>query len=155
MEQLPGLIKDLALILMAAAVVTVLFRRIKQPLILGYIIAGFLVGPYLSLTPTVADKENIETLAHMGVIFLLFSLGLEFSFKKLVRVGGAASITAFVEMIFILLAGYYFGRWMGWSFMDSIFLGGMLASSSTTITIKALDELGLKAKQLQGSCLVF
>lgn len=147
MEQLPGLIKDLALILISAAIVTLLFRRIKQPLVLGYILAGFLVGPHLSLTPGIVDSENIETLAQMGVIFLLFSLGLEFSFKKLVRVGGAASITALIEMIFIIFAGYYIGRWMGWSFMDSIFLGGMLASSSTTITVKAIDELGLKAKQ--------
>lgn len=147
MEHLPGLIKDLALILIAAAAVTLLFRKIKQPLVLGYIIAGFLVGPSLSLTPTVVDTENIETLAHIGVIFLLFSLGLEFSFKKLVRVGGAASITAFVEIIFITIAGYYVGRWMGWSFMDSLFLGGMLASSSTTIIIKAFDELGMKTRQ--------
>jgi len=147
MEQLPGLINDLALILISAAIVTLLFRRIRQPLVLGYIIAGFLVGPHLSLTPTIVDKENVETLAHIGVIFLLFSLGLEFSFKKLVRVGGAASITAFVEIICITIAGYYVGRWMGWSFMDSIFLGGMLASSSTTIIIKAFDELGFKTKQ--------
>jgi CPA2 family monovalent cation:H+ antiporter-2 len=147
MEHLPGLIKDLALILITAAAVTLLFRRIKQPLVLGYIIAGFLVGPHLSLTPTIVEMENIKTLAQMGVIFLLFSMGLEFSFKKLVRVGGAASITAFVEIIFILIAGFYLGRWLGWSFMDSIFLGGMLASSSTAITIKALDELGMKAKQ--------
>ncbi|MBS1736584.1 MAG: cation:proton antiporter [Bacteroidetes bacterium] len=147
MEHLPELIIDLALILITAAAVTLVFRAIKQPLVLGYIIAGFLVGPHLSLTPTIVEKENIETLAEMGVIFLLFSLGLEFSFKKLVRVGGAASITAFVEIIFILVAGFYLGKWMGWSFMDSIFLGGMLASSSTSITIKALDELGMKAKQ--------
>ncbi|MBW7838161.1 MAG: cation:proton antiporter [Chitinophagaceae bacterium] len=147
MEQLPGLIRDLALILMAAAVVTIIFRKIKQPIVLGYIIAGFLVGPHLSLTPTVVDTENVETLAHIGVIFLLFSLGLEFSFKKLVRVGGAASITALVEILFITVAGYYVGRWMGWSFMDSLFLGGMLASSSTTIIIKALDELGMKTLQ--------
>ncbi len=147
MDQLPGLIKDLALIMVAAAAITLLFRRIKQPLVLGYIIAGFLVSPHMSLTPSIVEIKNIETLAQIGVIFLLFSLGLEFSFKKLVRVGGAASITAFVEIIFILIAGFYLGRRMGWSFMDSIFLGGMLASSSTTITIKALDELGMKAKQ--------
>ncbi len=147
MEQLPGLIKDLALILVVAAFVTLLFRRLRQPVVLGYIIAGFLVGPNISLTPSVADTENVETLAHIGVIFLLFSLGLEFSFKKLIRVGGAASITAFVEITFIVIAGYYVGRWMGWSFMDSIFLGGMLASSSTTIIIKAFDDLGVKTKQ--------
>src|SRR5688572_8991799 len=110
MGHLPKLIEDLALILIAGAFVTILFRKIKQPLVLGYIIAGFLVGPYFHLTPTVADHDNIETLAEIGVIFLLFSLGLEFSFKKLVRVGGAASITAFTEIIFIVLAGYFVGQ---------------------------------------------
>lgn len=147
MGHLPGLIQDLALILIAAAITSLLFRRLKQPLVLGYILAGFLIGPHLSLTPTIADTENIETLAEMGVIFLLFSLGLEFSFKKLIRVGGSASITAFVEIIFITVAGFYLGRWMGWGRMDSLFLGGMLASSSTTITIKAFEELKIKTQQ--------
>jgi CPA2 family monovalent cation:H+ antiporter-2 len=147
MGHLPGLIQDLALILIAAAITTLLFRRLKQPLVLGYIIAGFLIGPHLSLTPTIAETENIETLAEMGVIFLLFGLGLEFSFKKLIRVGGSASITALVEIIFITVAGFYLGRWMGWGRMDSLFLGGMLASSSTTITIKAFEELKIKTQQ--------
>ena len=98
---------------MAGALVTLLFRRIRQPLVLGYIIAGFLVGPYFHLFPTVADQENIETLAEIGVIFLLFSLGLEFSFKKLVRVGASASITAMVEIIFITVSGYFVGKLMG------------------------------------------
>jgi CPA2 family monovalent cation:H+ antiporter-2 len=147
MGHLPKLIEDLALILITGAITTMIFKRIKQPLVLGYIIAGFLVGPHLSITPTVADKENIETLAEIGVIFLLFSLGLEFSFKKLMRVGGAASITAFVEIIFITVSGYLAGKWMGWSTMDSLFLGGMLASSSTTIIIRAFEELGVKTKQ--------
>ena len=147
MVHLPKLIQDLALILMTGAITTLLFRKIKQPLVLGYIIAGFLVGPHLSITPTVADNANIKTLAEIGVIFLLFSLGLEFSFKKLLRVGGAASITALVEIAFITITGYFLGRWMGWSFMDSLFLGGMLASSSTTIIIRAFDELGIKTKQ--------
>jgi CPA2 family monovalent cation:H+ antiporter-2 len=147
MGHLPPLIQDLALILIAGAITTLIFRRIRQPLVLGYIIAGFLVGPHFRLLPTVADTENIDTLAEIGVIFLLFSLGLEFSFKKLMRVGGEASITAFVEIIFITIAGYYTGIWMGWSKMDSLFLGGMLASSSTTIIIRAFDELGVKTKQ--------
>jgi monovalent cation:H+ antiporter-2, CPA2 family len=147
MVHLPKLIADLALILITGAITTLLFRKIKQPLVLGYIIAGFLVGPHLSITPTVADNENIKTLAEIGVIFLLFSLGLEFSFKKLLRVGGAASITALVEIAFITVTGYFMGRWMNWSFMDSLFLGGMLASSSTTIIIRAFDELGIKTKQ--------
>jgi CPA2 family monovalent cation:H+ antiporter-2 len=146
MGHLPKLIEDLALILIVAAITTLLFKRIKQPLVLGYIIAGFLVGPHLSLTPTVVDTANVKTLADIGVIFLLFSLGLEFSFKKLMRVGGAASITAFVEIFFITITGYFLGKLMGWSTMDSMFLGGMLASSSTTIIIKAFDELGVKTK---------
>jgi CPA2 family monovalent cation:H+ antiporter-2 len=147
MGHLPDLIRDLALILIAGAVTTLIFRKIKQPLVLGYIIAGFLVGPHFDLLPTVADNENIEILAEIGVIFLLFNLGLEFSFKKLMRVGGSASITAFVEIVFITVAGYFTGKLLGWSTMDSLFLGGMLASSSTTIIIRAFDELGVKTKQ--------
>lgn len=147
MGHLPDLIADLALILMAGAVVTLLFRKIKQPLVLGYIIAGFIVGPHFDFLPTVVDNDNIGTLAEIGVIFLLFGLGLEFSFKKLMNVGGSASITAFVEIVFITVAGYFVGKWMGWSTMDSLFLGGMLASSSTTIIIRAFDELGVKTKQ--------
>ncbi len=147
MEHLPDLIRDLALVLTAGAVTTLIFRKIKQPLVLGYIIAGFLVGPHFHLLPTVVDNYNIEILAEIGVIFLLFSLGLEFSFKKLMRVGGAASITAFVEIAVVTTGGFYAGRWLGWSAMDSLFLGGMLASSSTTIIIRAFDELGVKTKQ--------
>jgi CPA2 family monovalent cation:H+ antiporter-2 len=147
MGHLPALIQDLALILIAGAIVTLLFRKIRQPLVLGYIIAGFLVGPHFKFLPSVADNDNIETLAEIGVIFLLFSLGLEFSFKKLMRVGGAASITALVEIIAITALGYYAGKFMGWSTMDSLFLGGMLASSSTTIIIRAFDELGVKTRQ--------
>ncbi len=147
MGHLPALIQDLGLILIAGAITTLVFRKIKQPLVLGYIIAGFLVGPHFHLIPTVADTANIEILAEIGVIFLLFSLGLEFSFKKLARVGGAASVTAMVEIIFITLAGYWLGRALDWSTMDSLFLGGMLASSSTTIIIRAFDELGVKTKQ--------
>ncbi len=150
MGHLPLLITDLALILGAAAISTLVFKWLKQPLVLGYIIAGFIVGPYFHFTPTVVDKENIETLAEIGVIFLLFSLGLEFSFKKLIRVGGSASITALVEIIFITVAGYFLGKWMGWTTMDSLFLGGMLASSSTTIILRAFDELGLKTKKFAG-----
>lgn len=147
MGHLPDLIRDLALILIAGAVTTLIFRKIRQPLVLGYIIAGFLVGPHFQLLPTVADIKNIDILAEIGVIFLLFSLGLEFSFKKLMNVGGAASITAFFEIAFITTAGYFTGKWMGWSDMDSLFLGGMLASSSTTIIIRAFEELGVKTKQ--------
>lgn len=150
MGHLPNLIADLALILIAGAFITLIFRRIKQPLVLGYIIAGFLVGPHFHLIPTVADLQNIEILAEIGVIFLLFTLGLEFSFKKLMSVGGSASITALVEILFITVGGYFLGKLMGWSTMDSLFLGGMLASSSTTIILRAFDELGVKTKRYAG-----
>ncbi|MBL7925088.1 MAG: cation:proton antiporter [Bacteroidia bacterium] len=145
MAHLPDLIRDLALILMTGAATTILFRKIKQPLVLGYIIAGFLVGPHVHFLPTVADIKNVDVLAEIGVIFLLFGLGLEFSFKKLMRVGAPASITALVEIAFITVAGFFMGKLLGWSVMDSLFLGGMLASSSTTIIIRAFDELGVKS----------
>lgn len=150
MGHLPQLITDLALILGAAMISILIFKRLKQPLVLGYIIAGFMVGPYFHFVPTVVDKENVKTLAEIGVIFLLFSLGLEFSFKKLIRVGGAASITALVEIVFITVGGFFLGRLMNWNTMDSLFLGGMLASSSTTIILRAFDELGLKTKAFAG-----
>ncbi len=144
MEHLPKLIEDLALILIVGAAVTLLFKSIKQPVVLGYIIAGFCVGPHISLIPTVADPENVHTLAEIGVIFLLFSLGLEFNLKKILHIGGSSSITAVFEIVFITFSGYALGKILGWSTMDSIFLGGMLASSSTTIIIKAFDDLGIK-----------
>jgi CPA2 family monovalent cation:H+ antiporter-2 len=146
-HQLPHIIQDLSLILVAAAITTLIFRKLKQPLVLGYIIAGLLVGPQIDIIPNVTDRESVETWAEIGVIFLLFSLGLEFSFKKLVKVGGAASITAFTEIIVIVVAGYFTGRLMGWNRVDCIFLGGMLASSSTTIIIRAFDELKVKTQQ--------
>lgn len=147
MAHLPELIRDLALILLVGAFVTILFKRIKQPLVLGYILAGFLVGPHFKFLPTIVDHKNIETFAEIGVIMLLFSLGLEFSFKKLVKVGGPASITAIIEILFVGLGGYLTGHLLGWNQMDSLFLAGMLASSSTTIILRAFDELGLKTQQ--------
>lgn len=146
-HHIPRLIQDLGLMLLVAAFVVLIFKKIKQPLVLGYIIAGFLVGPNFQLFPTVVESSNVKTLADIGVIFLLFGLGLEFSFKKLVNIGGSASITAFTEIIFISIGGYTTGRLLGWSSMDSLFLGGMLASSSTTIIIRAFDELGLKTQK--------
>jgi CPA2 family monovalent cation:H+ antiporter-2 len=116
-------------------------------LVLGYIIAGLLVGPQVKIFPTVVDNENIQTWAEIGVIFLLFSLGLEFSFKKLAKVGGTSTITAFTEIIIVVIAGYFTGKMMGWKTIDCIFLGGMLASSSTTIIIRAFDELKVKSQQ--------
>ena len=147
MVHLPQLIADLGLILGAAAITTLVFKRIKQPLVLGYILAGFLVGPHFSFIPTVSDEGSITIWAEIGVIFLLFNLGLEFSFKKLVQVGGAASITAVVEVVFMLLFGFLTGKLLGWKTMDCIFLGGILSVSSTTIIIRAFDELGVKHKQ--------
>jgi monovalent cation:H+ antiporter-2, CPA2 family len=141
---------DLGLILGAAGITTLIFKKLKQPLVLGYIIAGLLVGPHVNLFPTVVETENINVWAEIGVIFLLFSLGLEFSFKKLVKVGGASSIMAGVEVIVMLLLGYLTGKMLGWSTMDSVFLGGILSISSTTIIIRAFDELGVKSQRFAG-----
>ncbi|MVT12196.1 cation:proton antiporter domain-containing protein [Chitinophaga tropicalis] len=150
MIHLPPLITDLALILITAAITTLIFKRLKQPLVLGYIVAGLLAGQHVSFIPSVSDEANIRIWSEIGVIFLLFSLGLEFSFKKLIKVGGSASITAIVEVIFMLLLGYGVGQLMGWSTMDSIFLGGILSISSTTIIIRAFEELGIKGQQFAG-----
>ncbi|MEH3112954.1 cation:proton antiporter domain-containing protein [Pedobacter terrae] len=150
MIHLPDLIADLGLILAAAGITTLLFKKIKQPLVLGYILAGLMVGPHFSFLPTVTDQKSITIWAEIGVIFLLFSLGLEFSFKKLVKVGGSSSITAIVEVLFMLLIGYAAGSLMGWNTMDSIFLGGILSVSSTTIIIRAFEELGVKHKKFAG-----
>lgn len=150
MTHLPVLIADLGLILAAAGVITLLFKKIKQPLVLGYILAGLLVGPHLDFFPTITDYKSINIWGEIGVIFLLFSLGLEFSFKKLVKVGGAASITAIVKVLFLILAGYGVGLVLGWSNMNSLFLGGILSISSTMITIKAFEELGIKHKKFAG-----
>ncbi|MGN6293589.1 MAG: cation:proton antiporter domain-containing protein [Chitinophagaceae bacterium] len=150
MLHLPHLITDLGLILGAAAIITIIFKWLKQPLVLGYLIAGFLVGPHFTVFPTVAEVENISVWAEIGVIILLFSLGLEFSFKKLLKVGTPASVTAVVEVVFMLMIGYVAGSLMGWSKMDSIFLGGVLSISSTTIIIRAFEELGVKGHKFAG-----
>lgn len=150
MIHLPDLIADLGLILAAAGITTLLFKKIKQPLVLGYILAGLMVGPHFSFLPTVTDQKSVTIWAEIGVIFLLFSLGLEFSFKKLVKVGGSSSVTAIVEVLFMLLIGYAAGSLMGWNTMDSIFLGGILSVSSTTIIIRAFEELGVKHKKFAG-----
>ncbi|MEJ8804494.1 cation:proton antiporter [Pontibacter sp. H249] len=150
MAHLPHLVTDLGLLLGAAGITTLLFKKLKQPLVLGYIIAGLLIGPHFALFPTVLEIENIQIWAEIGVIFLLFSLGLEFSFKKLAKVGGASSIMALVEVVVMLLLGYLAGKLLGWSTMDSIFLGGILSISSTTIIIRAFDELGVKSQRFAG-----
>lgn len=144
------LISDLGLILMTAGVAILLFKKIRQPLVLGYLIAGFLAGPYFTLFPSVKDVQNVEVWAEIGVIILLFSLGLEFSFKKLMKVGGTASITALVQIVSMVFLGYWCGQMMGWSSMDSIFLGVILSISSTTIILRAFDELGVKGQKFAG-----
>lgn len=150
MSHLPTLIADLALILISASIITLLFKWLKQPLVLGYIVAGLLAGPYVHIFPTVGDIANINIWAEIGVVFLLFALGLEFSFKKLINVGSTAFITATTEVISMLLIGYMAGYLLGWGTMNSIFLGGMLSMSSTTIIIKAFDDLGLRSQRFTG-----
>lgn len=141
------LIGDLGLILMTAGVAVLLFKKLRQPMVLGYLIAGFLAGPYFHFFPTVKDIHNVEVWAEIGVIFLLFSLGLEFSFKKLMSVGGSSSITAVVQITSMIGLGYLTGQLLGWSSMDSIFLGAILSISSTTIIIRAFEEVGVKTQK--------
>ena len=150
MSHLATLINDLALILICAGVMTLLFKKLKQPLVLGYVVAGFLASPHMPYTPSVMDTANIQTWAGIGVIFLLFALGLEFSFKKIVKVGGAAIIAACTIIFCMILLGITVGTGFGWQRMDSIFLGGMIAMSSTTIIYKAFDDLGMRKKQFTG-----
>ena len=140
-----NLVTDLAIILIAAGAFTVIARALKQPLILGYIVAGFLVGPHLGLF-NIASTEGVEQWSEIGIIFLLFTLGLEFSFKKLLRVGSSALITAVVKCIGMFAVGMVVGGAMNWSTMECVFLGGLLSMSSTTIIIKAYDDLGLKKR---------
>jgi len=150
MSQLPELIKDLAIILSAAAFITLVFRKLKQPIVLGYIIAGLLVGPNFKIFPTIIEIDSIKTWADIGVIFLLFGLGLEFSFKKLLKVGGVAAFTAITEVTLTMLLGYGVGKLLGWNEMDSLFFGGILSIASTTIIIRAFDELGVKNQKFAG-----
>ena len=150
MSHLPTLIADLALILICAGVMTLLFKKLRQPLVLGYVVAGFLTSPHMPYTPSVIDTANIQTWADIGVIFLLFALGLEFSFKKIVKVGGTAVIAACTVIFCMILLGIGVGMSFGWHRMDCIFLGGMIAMSSTTIIYKAFDDLGLRKKKFTG-----
>ena len=147
MHHIPLLITDLALILTVAAAATIICRKLKQPLVLGYVVAGFLIGPAVGWFPNVGDSEGISTWSEIGVIFLMFGLGLEFSIVRLLNVGRSAVITAVTEMALMPAAGMLCGTALGWSFFSSLFLGGMLAISSTTIIIKAFDDLGLKGKK--------
>ena len=141
------LLSDLALILIVAGIVTVIFKKLNQPVVLGYIVAGLLTGPYITFIPTVTDTQNVEFWGKIGVIFLLFGLGLEFNFKKLKKVGGPGFITVFTEVVMMFCMGILVGRVLEWSWVTSIFLGGMLSISSTSIIIKAFDDMGVKNKK--------
>ena len=143
MSELPELVQDLALILVVAGFVTLLFKKLKQPLVLGYIVAGFLVSPHMSYTMSVVDKDDIQTWADIGVIFLLFSLGLDFSVKKILKMGASPIIAACTIIFSMMLLGVIVGHSFGWKEMDCIFLGGMVAMSSTTIIYKAFSDMGL------------
>lgn len=146
MTEEANLVKDLALILISAGIFTIISKALKQPLILGYIVAGFLVGPHMGLFPTVTSTTTVDQWSEIGIIFLLFALGLEFSFKKLLKVGSSALITAMTQCLGMFILGFLVGEAIGWSNMESIFLGGMLSMSSTTIIIKAYDDLGMKER---------
>ena len=150
MAELPDMIQDLALILIVAGVVTLIFKKLKQPLVLGYIVAGFLVSPNMPYTASVADMENVHLWADIGVMFLLFSLGLDFSFKKILKMGASPVISTCTIIFCMSMLGFSVGRLFGWEQMDCIFLGGMLAMSSTTIIYKAFDDLGLRQQQFAG-----
>ncbi len=147
MAEIPFLVKDLALILMVAGIVTLLFKRLKQPLVLGYIVAGFLVSPHMPYTMSVIDESAIKTWADIGVIFTLFSLGLDFSFKKIVKMGASPIIACVVIVFSMMMLGISVGHGFGWQRMDCIFLGGMLAMSSTTIIYKAFDDMGIRQQK--------
>lgn len=144
---LAPLIFDLAIILVVAGAMSLIFQKLKQPVVVGYILAGVIVGPHTPPFELVKDIPSIQTWAEIGVIFLMFTLGLEFSFRKLLSVGVTAGVAAGMEVLFFLFVGYGIGRWLNWSPMDSLFLGAMLSISSTTIIIKALDELKLKTRR--------
>lgn len=135
-------LQDLAIVMMAAGLVTVLFHQLRLPVVLGYILAGVLIGPHLLPRPLVSDQGTIKTLSELGIVFLMFSLGLEFSFRRLRKVGLTALIAAPLEIMLMILVGYQIGQWFGWSRMDSLFLGAMISISSTTIIVKALQESG-------------
>lgn len=147
MHGIHPLIVDLTLITVYAAITTLIFKKLKQPMVLGYLLAGIFAGPYFNFVPTVTDRANLNLWADIGVIFLLFSLGLEFSFKKMISVGKSAMITASLNIFLMLFVGHYIGLFLGWSTMDSFFLGSMISMSSTTIIIKAFDDLNIKKQK--------
>ena len=147
MSQLEPLIADLALILICAGVMTLLFKSLKQPIVLGYIVAGFIASPNMPYMPSITDGEGVHVWSEIGVIFLLFALGLEFSFKKILKMGAAPIIAALAIILGMMYVGSLAGHLFGWSDMDCIYLGGMLAMSSTTIIFKAFDDMGLRQER--------
>lgn len=151
--EIEGLITDLAFILLLGAIVTVVFKAIRQPVVLGYIVAGFLASPHFEYLPSVTTEANIDFWAEIGIIVLLFSLGLEFSFKKLVNTGGSAIVTALIIVSGMMSAGYAIGHFMGFTSINALFLGGMLSMSSTTIILKAFNDLGLRQKKFASQVL--
>ena len=150
MSQLEPLMSDLALILICAGVMTLLFKSLKQPVVLGYIVAGFLASPNMPYMPSVSDMHGIHLWSEIGVVFLLFALGLEFSFKKILKMGAAPIIAAIAIILGMMYVGSLAGHLFGWSEMDCIYLGGMLAMSSTTIIFKAFDDMGLRQQRFAG-----
>lgn len=150
MSEIPNFISDLALILIVAGVVTILFKKLKQPLVLGYVVAGFIVSPHMPYTMSVIDRSSIQTWADIGVMFLLFSLGLDFSFKKIMKMGISPVISTCTIIFCMMTLGIIVGHSFGWNRMDCIFLGGMLAMSSTTIIYKAFNDMGLRQQQFTG-----
>ncbi|MCI1014979.1 MULTISPECIES: cation:proton antiporter [Herbaspirillum] len=144
MHEVELFIQDMAIIMLIAGIVTVVFNKLKQPVVLGYIVAGVIIGPHTPPYDLIQDEKTVHILSELGVIFLLFSLGLEFSLKKLAKVGATAFIAAAAEILLMIWIGYEIGLYFGWKRMDAIFLGAMLAVSSTTIIVKALNELGMK-----------
>ena len=151
MESLPALFSDLALILVTAGLTTVIFKWMKQPVVLGYIIAGFIIGPNFEWFPVIQDHTSVETWSEIGMVFMLFGIGLEFSFKKLKKVGGTVGVTALTELVTMCVVGFLLGKLLGWSQMDSIFLGAMLSISSTTIIAKAFDDMKLHREKFSGN----
>ena len=150
MSQLEPLIADLALILICAGAMTLLFKQLKQPVVLGYIVAGFLASPNMPYMPSVTDGHGVHVWSEIGVIFLLFALGLEFSFKKIMKMGAAPIIAACAIILGMMYVGACTGELFGWKEMDCIYLGGMLAMSSTTIIFKAFDDMGIRKERFAG-----
>ena len=150
MNHLDTFIIDLALIMAAAGVVTIVFKRFRLPVVLGYILAGFLISPHFVWLPTVVEMDNIETWGNIGIVFLMFGLGLEFSFKKLKTVGHSAIVTALTVICGMVPSGFLVGRMLGWNNMNSIFLGCVISMSSTMVILKAYEEYQLKREQFAG-----